>query len=54
MRETDELLDKSGFKGHAALYTRTWKTKGAHTLTVQVLGTKRHPMVAIDEFVVRG
>jgi hypothetical protein len=47
-------LHKSGFKGHAALYTRTWKTKGAHTLTVQVLGTKRHPMVAIDEFVVRG
>ena len=47
-------LHNPGFKGHAALFSRTWKAKGAHTLTIQVLGTKRHPMVAIDEFVVRG
>ncbi len=46
-------LHKSGFKGHAALYSRSWSTKGTHTLTIQVLGTKRHPMVAIDEFLVR-
>jgi Transglycosylase-like domain len=47
-------LHRSGFKGHAALYARTWPTKGTHTLTIQVVGTKHHPMVAIDEFVVRG
>ena len=27
--------------------------EGAHTLTIEVLGTASHPMVAIDEFVVR-
>jgi Transglycosylase-like domain len=46
-------LHRSGFKGHAALYTKTWSATGAHTLTIQVVGTKGHPMVAIDEFVVR-
>jgi Transglycosylase-like domain len=47
-------LHRSAFKGHAALYSRSWTAKGTHTLTIQVVGTKRHPMVAVDEFVVRG
>ena len=46
-------LHRSGFTGHAALFSRSWSAKGTHTLTIQVLGTKRHPMVAIDEFLVR-
>ena len=46
-------LHRSGFNGHTALFTRSWSAKGTHTLTIQVLGTKRHPMVAIDEFLVR-
>ena len=46
-------LHRSGFKGHTALFSRSWSAKGTHTLTIQVLGTKRHPMVAIDEFLVR-
>ena len=46
-------LHRSGFKTRTVLFTKAWSAKGAHTLTIQVLGTKRHPMVAIDEFLVR-
>jgi len=46
-------LHRSGFNGHTALFSRSWSAKGTHTLTIQVLGTKRHPMVAIDEVLVR-
>jgi Transglycosylase-like domain len=46
-------LRRAGFSAHAALFTRSWSKLGAHTLTIEVLGTKSHPMVAIDEFVVR-
>ena len=46
-------LHRSGFGAHAAVFRKTLATNGAHTLTIEVLGTARHPMVALDEFVVR-
>ncbi|MDP9483611.1 MAG: transglycosylase family protein [Chloroflexota bacterium] len=45
-------LHRSGFTAHAAVFRKTL-TKGAHTLKIEVLGTAGHPMVALDEFVVR-
>lgn len=45
-------LHRSGFIAHAAVFSKTL-AKGAHTLKIEVLGTARHPMVALDEFVVR-
>ena len=45
-------LHRSGFAAHAAIFSKTL-AKGAHTLTIEVLGTAGHPMVALDEFVVR-
>jgi hypothetical protein len=46
-------LHRRGFSAHVAVYGKTFATAGPHTLTIEVLGTARHPMVAIDEFVVR-
>ncbi|MGK2851684.1 MAG: transglycosylase SLT domain-containing protein [Candidatus Limnocylindrales bacterium] len=34
------------------VFRKTWSSAGTHTLTIEVVGTKGHPMVAIDEFVV--
>lgn len=45
-------LERPSFTAHAALFTTRWSIAGRHTLTIEVLGTARHPMVAIDEFVV--
>jgi hypothetical protein len=46
-------LHRGGFSAHVAVFSRSFAIKGAHTLTIQVLGTAGHPMVALDEFVVR-
>ena len=46
-------LHRGGFSAHVAVFSRTFATKGAHTLRIEVLGTAGHPMVALDEFVVR-
>lgn len=40
------------FDARAVTFKKAWKTAGAHTLTIEVVGTGDHPMVAIDEFVV--
>jgi hypothetical protein len=45
-------LNRGSFKARVATFKTAWKTAGAHTLTIKVVGTKGHPMVAIDEFVV--
>lgn len=45
-------LQRRGFSVRRALFTTGWKSAGSHTLTIEVVGTKGHPMVAIDEFVV--
>lgn len=46
-------LHRSNFTAHAAVFGRSWKVAGAHTLTIEVVGSGGHPMVAVDEFVVR-
>jgi hypothetical protein len=45
-------LHRSHFTAHARVFARSWKGSGSHTLTIQVVGTRHHPMVAVDEFVV--
>ena len=34
------------------VYTRTWATAGAHTIKVVALGTRSHPLVSVDAFLV--
>lgn len=46
-------LHRGGFSAHVAVFSKAFAKKGAHTLTIEVLGTARHPMVALDEFTVR-
>jgi hypothetical protein len=36
------------------VFTRTWATAGAHTIRVVVLGTRSHPLVSVDAFLVLG
>lgn len=40
------------FKPRVAAFRMTWDGSGAHTVRIEVVGTKGRPMVAIDEFVV--
>ena len=44
----------SHFKPAQVLFTATFSTMAKRTLTLKVLGTKHHPTVALDAFVVRG
>jgi hypothetical protein len=46
-------LRSRSFTAHDAVFSRSWSRLGRHRLTVVVVGTRGHPMVAIDEFVVR-
>jgi hypothetical protein len=34
------------------VFTRTWATAGAHTIKVVALGTRSHPLVSVDAFLV--
>jgi len=43
---------RRSFDARSALFRTGWKTAGKHTITIVVVGTKGHPMVAIDDFVV--
>ena len=43
---------RRSFDARAALFRTGWKTAGKHRITIIVVGTKGHPMVAIDDFVV--
>ena len=45
-------LHRGSFDARSALFRTGWKTAGKHTLTIVVVGTKGHAMVAIDDFVV--
>jgi hypothetical protein len=41
-------LYASSFTARRAVFSRSWSKAGAHTLTIEVLGTAGHPYVAID------
>jgi Transglycosylase-like domain len=45
-------LRRSAFDARAAIFRKAWSTSGKHTLTIEVVGTRGRPMVAIDEFTV--
>ena len=47
-------LRSSSFIARKAVFSRSWKTSGKHTLVIEVVGTRGRPYVAIDEFTVAG
>jgi hypothetical protein len=49
--KTVDLYARS-FTPRKAVFSKSWVSAGAHTLTIQVLGTAGHPYVAIDGFTV--
>lgn len=49
--KTVDLFDRT-FDARAVAFKRSWKAAGAHTLTIEVVGTDGREMIAIDEFVV--
>jgi Transglycosylase SLT domain len=51
VRETVDLT-RSSFRPHALLYSRSWKSAGRHSLVIEVLATRGHRLVAIDELLV--
>jgi len=46
-------LRRSTFDARAAVFSTRWASAGRHTLRIEVVGTRGHPMVAIDELVIR-
>jgi len=45
-------LNRSAFRPRALLYSLSWKAAGRHSLVIEVLSTRGHKLVAIDELVV--
>jgi hypothetical protein len=45
-------LHRSSFQPRTLLYSRSWKSAGRHSLVIEVLSTRGHRLVAIDELVV--
>ena len=45
-------LHRGSFDARSTVFKKTWKASGQHQLTIVVVGTKGHAMVAIDDFVV--
>jgi hypothetical protein len=41
------------FAANRVLYQATWSRSGSHTIKIKVVGTRGHPAVSIDAFVVR-
>jgi hypothetical protein len=42
-------LRASGFSARRTLFSKSWSTSGAHTLTIRVAAASARPVVAIDE-----
>lgn len=45
-------LERPSFRPRALLFSRSWTTPGRHSLAIEVLSTRGHKLVAIDELVV--
>ncbi len=45
-------LNRPSFRPRAVLYSQSWPAAGRHTLAIEVLPTRGHKLVAIDELVV--
>jgi hypothetical protein len=46
-------LHRAAFDARALVYSRSWTVAGPHTLTIEVVGTSGHALVAIDELVLK-
>ena len=46
-------LHASSFHARSLVFAKAWTSVGNHTLKIEVIGTKGHPLVAIDELIVR-
>jgi len=45
-------LHASSFHARSLVFAKDWAGVGTHTLKVEVIGTRGHPLVAIDELIV--
>jgi Transglycosylase-like domain. len=45
-------LTRSSFRPRALLYSHSWKAVGRHSLVIEVIATRGHKLVAIDELIV--
>lgn len=45
-------LYRRAFSPRLAAFSMTWPNVGSHSVRIEAVGTKGHPMVAIDEFVI--
>jgi hypothetical protein len=45
-------LTRSSFRPRALLFSHSWKAAGRHSLVIEVVATRGHKLVAIDELVV--
>jgi hypothetical protein len=45
-------LNRSTFSARSLLYSSSWKVAGRHSLVIEVVATRGHKLVAIDELVV--
>jgi len=45
-------LNRSTFRPRTLLYSSSWKAAGRHSLVIEVVATRGHKLVAIDELVV--
>ena len=45
-------LRRGSFVPRATLFRTSWPAVGRHTLTIVVVGSKGHPMVALDDFTI--
>jgi len=44
-------LNRSSTGARRAVFNRTWASVGQHTIRIEVIGTRGHPGVSLDEFV---
>ncbi len=45
-------LNRSWNATRKTIFNRSWASSGQHTIRIEVIGTRGHPSVALDEFVV--
>ena len=46
-------LHRRSFDARILVFGKAWTAVGTHTITIEVVGTKGHPLVAIDDLAVR-
>ena len=49
LRQDRRPATRARSRARKAVFSKSWSTAGAHTLVIEVVGTRGHPYVAIDE-----